>query len=104
MKPRGDQRRVSRIGPAVLDSPAAYARSSLPCTSVPEKLKEHSSRSRGYGFIRAEFRAYLQTSSAEFSPMVLVIEIQPADLVVDDADGPSVGYFGRKLERWHVHA
>jgi hypothetical protein len=36
--------------------------------------------------------------------MVLVIEIQPADLVVDDADGPSVGYFGRKLERWHVHA
>jgi len=34
MKPRGDQQHVSRIGPAVLDSPAAYARSSLPCTSA----------------------------------------------------------------------
>jgi len=34
MKPQGDQRHVSRIGPAVLDSPAAYARSSLPRTSA----------------------------------------------------------------------
>ena len=35
---------------------------------------------------------------------LLVIEVQPVDLVVDDADGLGVGEPGRKLERGHVHA
>jgi hypothetical protein len=33
----------------------------------------------------------------------LVIGAEPVDLVVNDADRVSVGEFGRKLERGHVH-
>ena len=77
----------------------------LPTRALRCRARVYPKSSNSTAVDRGENSAHFcEASSAEFSPMVLVIEIQPADLVVDDADGPSVGYFGRKLERWHVHA
>ena len=104
MKPRAISGACPGLGPRFSIAPLPTR--ALRCRArVYPKSSNSTAVDRGDTGSSGQNSAHIRkASSAEFSPMVLVIEIQPAELVVDDADGPSVGYFGRKLERWHVHA